>query len=73
VLDNLNFLPPFAMFSAFLRADYYGGSVALEVALCRQSRVPSVMYVLASLRHPIHPLMRPRWSPFHTLKVALAR
>jgi hypothetical protein len=32
-------LPPFAMWSAFPTADYYGGSVTLGLAPCRPSRV----------------------------------
>src|SRR5260370_36627305 len=49
---------------------YCGGSVAVDLSVCRQSRVPSVMYVLASVRHSLHPLRRPRWSLFHPLNVA---
>jgi hypothetical protein len=32
-------LPPFAMWSAFPTADYYEGSVAIELALRRRSHV----------------------------------
>src|SRR5258708_21620599 len=60
------------MFSALLRSDYYGGSVALDLSVCRQSRVPSVMYVLASVRLSTHPLIHPRWVLFHDMKVAPA-
>ena len=30
-------LPPFAMYRAFPGSDYYGGSVAIGLAPCRQS------------------------------------
>ncbi len=57
------------MFSALLKSDYYGGSVALDLSVCRQSRVPSVMHVLASVRLPTHPFVHPRWMLFHDMKV----
>lgn len=40
-----SYLCPFAVETAFPSADYYGQSVALEVALRRQSRYPSDAYV----------------------------
>jgi hypothetical protein len=33
-------LPPFAMYEAFPRADYYGGSVAVDLAVGRRSHIP---------------------------------
>ena len=50
-----------------------GGSGTLEVSLRRQSRVRSVMYVLASFRPSTHPLIRPRWTLFHGMKGAPAQ
>jgi hypothetical protein len=60
------------MFSAFLRSDYYGDSVALEVSLFRQSRIPSVRHVRALLRPPTHLLTLPRWYVFHDPELLLS-
>ena len=56
-------LPPFALCAAFQRSlvgrdsyDYYNGSVTMRLAACRSSRIPSMWYVLARCRYPIHPL-----------------
>ena len=45
MLFKLNSLPSFAMFSAFLRSDYYDGSVIIDLSVLRQSHVPLVIYV----------------------------
>ncbi len=50
---------------AFPFADYYGGSVALALSGCRQSRILSIWHVLALLRPPTHLLTLPRWYVFH--------
>jgi hypothetical protein len=42
-------LPPFAMWSAFPTADYYGGSVPVGGAPFRESRVPFVTDVQGGL------------------------
>ena len=39
------YLSPFAMYQAFPDSDYYGDSVAIRLSPCRQSRVPSTVYV----------------------------
>jgi hypothetical protein len=39
---------PFAMWQAFPASDYYGNSVALGVAPCRRSRVPSALNVASA-------------------------
>ena len=56
-------LPPFALCAAFQRSlvgrdsyDYSNGSVTMRLTACRSSRIPSVWYVLARVRYPIHPL-----------------
>ena len=45
MLLNLNSLPPFAMFSALLRPDYYDGSVIIDLSVLRPSHVPLAIYV----------------------------
>src|SRR5260370_16700687 len=40
--EHLTRLPPFALWTAFPSADYYGGSVALRLAPVRRSRVPCI-------------------------------
>jgi hypothetical protein len=44
---GLDYLSPFAMWSAFPTADYYGDSVALGLAPVRQSRDSWIQYVRA--------------------------
>jgi hypothetical protein len=60
-------LLPFALWPAFPTApvgrhphDYYGSSVALGLALCRPSRLPSVVDVRARRRCLVRPL---QWTP----------
>jgi hypothetical protein len=40
LLEVSHHLPPFAMYEAFPRADYYGGSVAMDLAVGRRSHIP---------------------------------
>jgi len=40
LLSTSSHLPPFAKYAAFPRADYYGGSVAVDLAVGRRSHIP---------------------------------
>ena len=40
LLEVSHHLPPFAMCEAFPHADYYGGSVAVDLAVGRRSHIP---------------------------------
>ena len=40
LLEVSHHLPPFAMYEAFPRADYYGGPVAVDLAVGRRSHIP---------------------------------
>ncbi len=54
-------LAPFAVWSAFPTADYYGASVAVGLAPPRRSRGTSLSSVRARGRCPTHPLEWPHW------------
>src|SRR5262245_30123348 len=49
-------LSPFALWTAFPSADYYGDSVPLGFSPFRESRGPHELPVLAPFRFPTHPL-----------------
>src|SRR3989442_6636918 len=60
LLLSISHLPPFAMQTAFPFSDYYGGSVPLEVAPPRESRV----YAHYTFYHDLDPRSSPSMHSF---------
>jgi len=56
-------LPPFAMWTAFPSADYYGSSVTLGFAPRRPSRTSLLLYVIAWGRWSVRAVGRVHYSP----------
>ncbi len=69
-------LPPFALWPALPTAvtgrdarDYYGGSVPVDLAVTRESRIPSRWYVRAHRRCPTHHLLERSRRPSRPARV----
>jgi len=62
-------LAPFALWTAFPSADYYGASVAMRLAPVRQSRVPPTVDVADGLGALFVSLFRPLETAHSSLGV----